>query len=145
MNVRRAPPACSDRLTWVRIADPTASEIALTKDSKESLAWLLSCVQSTPTKPLSDPHSQPQTLAEGEGVGIGAWHQGRSEVRDVRAAPQRRSKVHSLLRDIGLLQMAHSRLGHKYLSFAMPAGSDNTPAEAGVNKLFSTALLVSHV
>ena len=28
----------SDRLTWVRVADPTASEIALTKDSKEALA-----------------------------------------------------------------------------------------------------------
>ena len=43
------------------------------------------------------------------------------------------------LAQLALLQMAHSRLGHKYLSFAMPAGSDNTPTEAGVNKLFSTA------
>ena len=42
------------------------------------------------------------------------------------------------LAQLALLQMAHSRLGHKYLSFAMPAGS-NTPTEAGVNKLFSTA------
>ena len=46
----------SDKPTWVRIADPAATEIVLTKSSKEALAWLLSCVQSTPTKPLSDPH-----------------------------------------------------------------------------------------
>ena len=40
----------SDRLTWVRVADPSASQISLTKDSKDCLAWLLSCVQATPTK-----------------------------------------------------------------------------------------------
>ena len=42
--------------TSLRVADPAATEIVLTKSSKEALAWLLSCVQSTPTKPLSDPH-----------------------------------------------------------------------------------------
>ena len=65
----------SEKPTWVRIADPTASEIALTKDSKESLAWLLSCVQSTPTKPLSDPHllhclSAADAMAEGDTVAL---------------------------------------------------------------------------
>ena len=43
------------------------------------------------------------------------------------------------LAQLALLQMAQSRLGHKYLSFARRAGSDNIPTEAGVNKLFSTA------
>ena len=38
--------------------------------------------------------------------------------------------------------MAHARLGHRYMSFAVPAGSDNTPTEAGVNKLFSAAFPV---
>ena len=143
----------------MRIADPTASDIALTKDSK-SLAWLLSCVQSTPTKPLSDPHllhclSAAEAMAEGDTVGIGGWLCAKdglrwfseiwsmSEVREVW--PQLRKDVQKYiacfetLAQLALLQMAHSRLGHKYLSFAMFAGSDNTPTEAGVNKLFSTS------
>ena len=45
----------SERLTWVRVADPTPSDIAFTESSKESLSWLLSCVQATPTKPVAAP------------------------------------------------------------------------------------------
>ena len=74
----------SDEPTWVRIADPTASEITLTRHSKESLAWLLSCVQSTHAKPLSDPHllhcvSAADAMAEGHCRDRGlAVHQGRT-------------------------------------------------------------------
>ena len=64
----------SDKPTWVRIADPTTSEITLTKSSKESLAWLLSCVQSTPAKPhLLHCVSAADAMAEGDTVGIGGW------------------------------------------------------------------------
>ena len=56
-----------------------------------------------------------------------------SEVRAVR--PQ----LFETLAQLALLQMAYSRLGHKYLSFAMPTGPDNAPTQAGVKKFFSTA------
>ena len=150
----------SERLTRVRVADPTASEIALTKDSKEALAWLLSCVQATPTKPLSDPHllhcmSAADAMAEGDTVGIGGWlctkdglhwfsevwsmQEVRSVWQQLRKDAQKYIACFETLAQLALLQMAHARLGHRYMSFAMPAGSDNTPTEAGVNKLFSTA------
>ena len=150
----------SDRLTWVRVADPSASEISLTKDSKDCVAWLLSCVQATPTKPLADPRllnclSAADAMAEGDTVGIGGWLCTKdglhwfSEIwsmQEVRALwpqlhkeAQRYIACFETLAQLALLQMAHSRLGHRYLSFAMPAGSDNTPTKAGVNKLFSTA------
>ena len=53
-----------------------SSEIALAKDSKESLAWLLCFVQATATKALSDPLllqclSAADAMAEGDKVGIG--------------------------------------------------------------------------
>ena len=134
------------------------SAIALTKDSKEALAWLLSCVQAIPAKPLSDPHllhcmSAADAMTEGDTVGIGGWlctkeglHWEIWSMQEVRAVwPQLRKDAQKYiacfetLAQLALLQMAHARLGHRYLSFAMPAGSDNTPTEAGVNKLFSTA------
>ena len=140
----------SDRPTWV--ADPTAYEITLTKDSKASLAWLawlLSCVQSTPTKPLSDPHllrctSAADAMAEGDTVGIGGWLCNKdglhwfSEIWSMKYIA-----CFETLAQLALLQMARNGLGHKCLSLAMPAGSDNTPKEAGVNKLFSTAWPIS--
>ena len=138
----------SERITWVRIADPTASDIALTKESKESLAWLPLCVQATPQTLTSSTASWQQTLwrketqweledgcaprracAGSPKYGLCVYVRSQSPLA---AAPQGRAKLHSL-------QMARSRLDHKYLSCAMPAGSDNTPAEAGVNKLVSTA------
>ena len=66
-----------------------------------------------------------------------------SQVRDVwpqlRKDAQKYIACFETLAQLALLQMARSRLDHKYLSFAVPAGSDDTPTEAGVNKLFSTA------
>ena len=94
----------SDKPTWVRIADPTASEITLTKSSNslapilcavrshcQSRASCVACQQPTPWQPL-------------------AVHQGRTSLvlRDLvhvrgagslAPAAQRRPKVHSLLRD----------------------------------------------
>ena len=99
----------SDRLTWVRVADPSASEISLTKDSKDCLAWLLSCVQATPTKPLADPHllnclSAADAMAEGDTVGIGGWlctkdglHAGGQS--PLATASQGSPAIHSLLRN----------------------------------------------
>ena len=152
----------SDRLTWVRIADPSASEIALTKNSEKSFTWLLSCVQATPTKPLSDPHllrclSAADAMAEGDTVGIGGWLCTKDGLRwfseiwpmsevcnvwlQLHKDAQKYIACFATLAQLALPQMAHSRLGHRYMSFAMPAGSDNTPTEAGVHKLFSTAWL----
>ena len=132
----------SDRPTWVRVADPTASEIALTKDSRESLASLLSCVHSTPTKPLSDPRllrclSAADAMAEGDTVGIGGWLCTKdglhwfsevwsmSEVRDVwpqlHKDEQRYIACFETLARLAFLRMAHSRLGHKYLSLCQRA------------------------
>ena len=111
---------------------------SLSKDSKESLAWLLSCVQATPTKPLSDPRLF-HCVSAADAVAVERRHN-----RHRRVAMRQRWPT-LLLRDLVHVgcssPVAHSRLGHKYLSFAMPEGSDNTPTEAGVNKLFSTAFL----
>ena len=111
--------------------DPTASEIALTKESKGSLAWLLSCVQSTPTKPLSVPHllhclSAADAMAEGDTVGIGGWLCAKdglhwfsevwsmSHVREVwpqlHKDAQKYIACFETLAQLALLQMAHSRL-----------------------------------
>ena len=116
--------------------------------------------QSTPTKPLSDPRllhclSAADAMAEGDTVEIGGWLCTKdglrwfseiwsmSEVREVWPQLHKDAQKYiarfETLAQLALLQMAHSRLGHKYLSFAMPTGSDNTAAEAGVNKLFSTS------
>ena len=134
----------SDKPTWVRIADPTAAEIARTKSSKEARARLLSCVQSTPTKPLSDPYllrcmSAADAMAEGEIVGIGGWLCSKdglhwfseiwtmAQIREVwpqlHKDAQKYIACFETLAQLALLQMAHSRLGHKYLFLAMPAGS----------------------
>ena len=90
-------------------------------------------------------------------VGIGGWLCAKdglhwfseilsmSEVRDVwlqlHKDAQKYIACFETLAQLALLQMAHSRLGHKYLSFSMPANSDNTPTEAGSNKPRSTAWL----
>ena len=40
---------------------------------------------------------------------------------------------------LALLQAAHSELRSQCLSFTLPSGCDNMPAEAGANRLFTTS------
>ena len=47
--------------------------------------------------------------------------------------------LHSLLRDLALAHCSWSLLRAKHIRFVLPSASDNTSAESGVNRLFTTA------
>ena len=151
--------------TYVRIADPARNEVHLGKDSQSALRWLASCMQFTPRHSLQLPpvlHCMcaADAMAQGRQVGIGGWLSTSStflwfactwDVDDVRAVwpfltkePQKYIACFEVLAQLALLQCAWRRLRYKHQRFCMPAATDNSPSEAGLNKLFSTSEPIAH-
>ena len=146
--------------TWIRIADPTCPEIRLTNDAQNSLHCLLPRVESIPTTPLALPPLMPclaraDAMAEGDSVGIGGWITTRhsmgwfaeafsmQEIRQVwpfmSKDAQRYIACFEALAQLALAMCARERHACSHLAVCLPSGSDNTPTEGGVNKLFTTS------
>ena len=160
------PPApASHKPTYVRVQDPARQECHLGKDSQAALRWLLSCMQFCPQLPLSMPpllHCMcaADAMAEGNQVGIGGWLSTSDSflwfactwsMDDVRQTwpflvkdAQKYIACFEVLAQLALLQCTYARLNHRHQRFCMPSGTDNSPSEAGLNKMFSTADPLSH-
>ena len=110
-DLPRVPPA--HKGTWVRIADPSRTEVHLTTDSNSALRWLQQCFAHERLRPLKQAplltcYAAADAMADEKQVGIGGW--------------------------------IVTALGATTWKFALPSpASDNTAAEARAEKLWSTA------
>ena len=98
-------------------------------------------------------------MAEGETVGIGGWIStskqfvwfsetwSMTEIRKYWPCLNKRAQSHiacfETLAQLALAMLAFRRLQSKHFKFVLPSASDNTAAEAGVNKLFTTTEPIS--
>ena len=151
-------PKTSQR-TWVRLADPSRHEVHLRKQSKEALLWLEQMFKHSNIAPLHQPQllqclSAADAMAEGNQVGIGgwmctsrgfAWFSETWTMQEVRAtwpaltdSAQPYIACFEVLAQLALLQTAWLKARPSSMSFILPTASDNTAAESGINKLFST-------
>ena len=142
-----------------RIQDRTRHEIHLSKDSRTCIHWLHACfghsrVVSLRQAPVMHCMAAADARADGDTVGIGGWISTSSDfcwfaqqwsMREVRQHyPKLRKDAQAYiacfetLAQLALAMMAKQRLASKHWKFALPSASDNTSAEAGINKLFTT-------
>ena len=156
-SVPRVPP--SHKPQWVRLQDPSRNELHLRNESRAALTWLSRCfassrIRSLKQYPLLHCMAAADARADGNLVGIGGWigtatqfvwfaeQWGISEVRrhwpQLIEAPQKYIACFEALAQLALAMVAKTRLQAKHWKFALPAACDNTSAEAGINKLFTT-------
>ena len=149
----------SHKPQWVRIADPTRSELHLRNESRQALRWLASCfthdqLRTMRQSPVLHCMAAADAMAENETVGIGGWistskqflwfsetwHM--TEVRKFWPSLTKSAQAYiacfETLAQLALAMLAFRRLQSKRFKFVLPSASDNTAAEAGVNKLFTT-------
>ena len=158
------PIPAADKTVWVRIADPNAQEITLRNDSKAALHWLAQCFTHEFRMPLAQPPLLPclsaaDAMADGSQVGIGGWLCTSSQtfwfaqqwsIAELRAHwpfltkdAQQYIACFETIAQWVLLQMDYSATGCSSLRFCLPTPSDNSPTQASVNKLFTTAFPLS--
>ena len=157
-DVPQVPP--SHKHQWVRLADPSRQEIHLRKESKFSLQWLSLCKaheqpRTLRSAPLMHCMSAADAFADKDRMGIGGWLGTAKHFvwfSEIFTAAQVRAEwpqlVGSLQPYIGCFEtLAQLALAHcswqllraRRTRFVLPSASDNTSAESGLNKLFSTA------
>ena len=155
------PIPAADKTVWVRIADPNAQAITLRNDSKAALHWLAQCFTHEFRMPLAQPPLLPclsaaDAMADGSQVGIGGWLCTSSQtfwfaqqwsIAELRAHwpfltkdAQQYIACFETIAQWVLLQMDYSATGCSSLRFCL---SDNSPTQASVNKLFTTAFPLS--
>ncbi|CAE7572172.1 unnamed protein product [Symbiodinium sp. CCMP2592] len=146
--------------TWVRISDPACPEIKLTNTAQDSLRWLLPRIEAIPTTSLSLPPlvaclARADAMAEGDRVGIGGWITTKHSMAwfaeawtmdEVRSTwpfltkdAQKYIACFETLAQLALAMTARERHAFSQFSVCLPSQSDNTPSEAGINKLFTTS------
>ena len=156
------PIPAADKTIWVRIADPSASEITLRNESKAAIHWLAQCFAYEFTMPLARQPLLPclsaaDAMADGTTVGIGGWLATSSttwwfaqqwDIQELRTAwpfltkdAQRYIACFETVAQWVLLQMAYEATG--CLRFCVASRSDNSPTQASINKLFTTAFPLS--
>ena len=144
---------------WVRLQDPSRNELHLRNESRAALTWLSQCfassrIRSLKQYPLMHCMAAADARADGNLVGIGgwigtatqfAWFAEQWDISEVRRywpqlveAPQKYITCFEALAQLALAMVAKTRLQAKHWRFALPAACDNTSAEAGINKLFTT-------
>ena len=149
----------SHKPQWVRLSDPARAEIHLRNESRQALLWLSSCfthdqLRTMRQSPVLHCMAAADAMAEGELVGIGGWISTSSqllwfseswhmtEVRKFWPALVKHAQAYiacfETLAQLALAMLAYRRLQSKHFKFVLPSASDNTAAEAGVNKLFTT-------
>ena len=157
-DVTRIPP--SHKPQWVRLADPACTEIHLRNESRHALRWLSACFQHDQLRtlrqsPLLLCMAAADAMAEGDAVGIGGWISTSTEflwfseswsMTEIRQHwPQLTKSAQpyiacfETLAQLALAMLAHRRLHSRHFNFVLPTASDNTAAEAGINKLFTAA------
>ena len=157
-DVPRVPK--SSQRTWVRLSDPHRHEVHLRRQSRDALLWLEQIFRHSNRIHLQLPAmlqclSAADAMAKGDRVGIGgwictsssfAWYSETFCMRDVRAIwPQLTDDAQiyiacfEVLAQLALLQLAWQRMRGHRMQFILPTGCDNTAAESGINRLFSTA------
>ena len=157
-DVPQVPP--SHKHQWVRLADPTRQEIHLRKESEFVLQWLSLCFaheqpRSLRCAPLMPCMSTGDAFADQHRMGIGGWLSTArcfvwfSEIfsdEDIRQQwPQLSGSLQpyigcfETLAQLALAQCTWQLLRSRHARFVLPSASDNTSAESGLNKLFSTA------
>ena len=157
-DVPLVPP--SHKHQWVRLADPHRSEIHLRKESKFVLAWLAQCFaheqpRSLRTAPRLHCYSAADAFADTARIGIGGWLSTATEFiwfSEIFTADQVRAQWPQLhgsmqpyigcfetLAQLALAQCTWHCLRSRHVKFVLPSATDNTSAESGLNKLFSTA------
>ena len=146
--------------TWDRVQDPTRHEIHLCQDSRVCLHWLHSCfgharVVSLRQAPVLRCMAAADARADGDTVGVGGWISTSSDfcwfcanqwsMPEVRRHYPKLTKgaqayiaCFEMLAQLALAMMAKHRLTAERWKFCLPTASDNTSAEAGTNKLFTT-------
>ncbi|CAE6932726.1 mfsd7-A [Symbiodinium sp. CCMP2456] len=157
-DVPRVPP--SHKHQWVRLADPTRQEIHLRTESKFVLQWLSLCFaheqpRSLRAAPRMHCLSAADAFADKDRMGIGGWlstaqhfiwyseiftaDQVRAEWPQLTGSLQPYIGCFETLTQLALAQCSWQLLRARHVRFVLPSASDNTSAEAGLNKLFSTA------
>ncbi|CAE7562105.1 unnamed protein product [Symbiodinium sp. KB8] len=157
-DVPRVPP--SHKRSWVRIFDPHRGEIHLRQESKFVLEWLRHCFaheqpRSLRAAPLLHCLSAADAFADKHRVGIGGWlttskryfwyseiftaEQVRQQWPQLSGSLQPYIGCFEALAQLALAQCVWQALRSKHVRFVLPSASDNTSAESGLNKLFSTA------
>ena len=150
---------------WVRMADPMRNEIHLRNESRTALRWLSSCFSHDQLRlvrqaPQLHCLAAADAMAEGSTVGIGgwistsqsfAWFSEQWDMTEVRKHwPQLTKNAQAYiacfetLAQLALAMTAVARMRTKHFRFVLPAASDNTSAESGVNRLFTTTEPLSH-
>ena len=156
-DVPRIPP--SHKPQWVRLADPSRNEIHLRNESRQALIWLSACfrhdqLRTLRQSPLLHCVAAADAMAEGDTVGVGGWISAASdfiwfaeswsmtEVRSLWPELTKTAQAYiacfETLAQLALAMVAHRRLHSRHFKFVLPTASDNTSAEAGINKLFTT-------
>ena len=121
----------------------------LSKASQACLQWLGSCLKHSPVQALAkQPRLQGLAAADAcaEGGAVTSsqmvWFAETWTMQDVRRVwpclvkpAQRYIACFETLAQLALLQATHSHIGGGRYSFSMPSGTDNSAAEAGINKL----------
>ena len=156
-DVPRIPP--SHKPQWVRLSDPARTEIHLHRnESRQALLWLSACFQHDQLRtlrqsPLLHCMAAADAMAEGDAVGIGGWISTSTEflwfseswsMTEIRRRwPQLTKSAQpyiacfETLAQLALAMLARRRLHSRHFNFVLPTASDNTAAEAGINKLFT--------
>ena len=157
-DVPRIPPSHAPQ--WIRLADPSRQEIHLRNESRSALRWLSSCfahdqLRTVRQAPQLHCLAAADAMAEGTKVGIGgwistsqsfAWFSEQWDMTEVRQHwPHLTKKAQAYIAcfetiaQLALAMTAVSRMHTKHFRFVLPAASDNTAAESGINRLFTTS------
>ena len=144
---------------WVRVSDPMRNEIHLRNESRAALRWLSSCFSHNQLRlirqaPQLRCMAAADAMAEGSTVGVGGWistsesfarFSEQWDMTEVRKHwPQLTKNAQAYiacfetLAQLALAMTAVARMRAKHFRFTLPAASDNTSAESGINRLFTT-------
>lgn len=148
------------KLQWIRVAVPHQHSFQLTKGARQKLKWFRQLLQRrVHIFPLAQP--QPKVMraaadafAEANAFGIGGWIITSSQVlwfSEQWTMEQLRQFMPALTKDaqkyisafevmaqLALLLMAIRKMTSQHLQLCLPSSSDNTGAEAGINKMLTT-------
>ena len=144
---------------WVRMSDPMRNEIHLRNESRAALRWLSSCFSHDQLRlirqaPQLHCMAAADAMAGGSTVGVGgwistsqsfAWFSEQWDMTEVRKHwPQLTKNAQAYIAcfetvaQLALAMTAVARMRTKHFRFTLPAASDNTSAESGINRLFTT-------
>jgi hypothetical protein len=147
-------------LQWLRVQDLRASSVTLTKDALSHLGWFYALV-SRPHHIFSLHLPTPLVIkaaadayVHDESLGIGGWiiaprhivwfseqfsmSQLKGFLPQLTKHPQKYICAFEILAQVALVMAACQQAALRHLAVTLPSASDNTAAEAGINKSLTT-------